>query len=373
MKAENFNINYPMIHQGTEKTEVVFYQTESELFENIANTETKHIYVTDSNIALLPEVKKFLDLQKSKNHPVVVLPSGEENKTLESVLTIVKAALEADFNRNSVFTGIGGGVITDMTAFASSIFKRGAKLELIPTSLLAMVDAACGGKTGCDFENYKNMIGSFYPAGKLYICAEFVQTLPESEYFSGLAEAIKTAMLYDKEMFEDFESKSDLIKERNPEILDKIIGKCVRAKAKIVEEDLTEKGLRMQLNLGHTFAHALETVAGLGAISHGCAVAWGCGRAVKLSEILGLASSEYSNRVFAMLEKYGYSTEAVHPVLKDGKSENQFDESELKNVLLKAMKKDKKNSSTTIRLVLQKDIANTEIQEIADSSIVQVL
>ena len=189
--AENFNINYPMIHQGTEKTEVVFYQNERELFSNIIDTENKHIYVTDSNIALLPEVKKFLDLQKFKNHPVVVLPSGEENKTLESVLTIVKAALEADFNRNSVFTGIGGGVITDMTAFASSIFKRGAKLELIPTSLLAMVDAACGGKTGCDFENYKNMIGSFYPAGKLYICAEFVQTLPESEYFSGLAEAIK--------------------------------------------------------------------------------------------------------------------------------------------------------------------------------------
>ena len=102
-------------------------------------------------------MKKFLDLQKSKNHPVVVLPSGEENKTLDSVLSIVKAALEADFNRNSVFVGIGGGVITDMTAFAASIFKRGAKLELIPTSLLAMVDAACGGKTGCDFENYKRI------------------------------------------------------------------------------------------------------------------------------------------------------------------------------------------------------------------------
>ena len=129
----------------------------------------------------------------------------------------------------------------------------------------------------------------------------------------------------------------------------------------------------MQLNLGHTFAHALETVAGLGAISHGCAVAWGCGRAIDLSVKLGLASENYKNRVFAMLEKYGYSVEKVHPVLKDGKSENQFDESELKNVLLKAMKKDKKNSSATIRLVLQRDIANTEILEIADSNIVQVL
>ena len=365
---KDFNINYPMIHQGTEKTEVFFYQNENQLFENIANTENKQIYVTDSNIALLSEVKKFLDLQKSKNHPVVVLPSGEENKTLDSVLSIVKAALEADFNRNSVFVGIGGGVITDMTAFAASIFKRGAKLELIPTSLLAMVDAACGGKTGCDFENYKNMIGSFYPAGKLYICAEFVQTLPESEYFSGLAEAIKTAMLYDKEMFEDFESKSDLIKERNPEILDKIIEKCVRAKAKIVEEDLTEKGLRMQLNLGHTFAHALETVAGLGAISHGCAVAWGCGRAIDLSVKLGLASKDYKERVFAMLEKYGYSVEKVHPVLVGKIAENQIAET-----LIKAMKKDKKNSSSTIKVVLQRDIKQTEIIQVADSEIAKVL
>ena len=365
---KNFNINYPMIHQGTEKTEVFFYQNENELFENIANTEDKQIYVTDSNIALLPEVKKFLDLQKFKNHPVVVLPSGEENKTLDSVLSIVKAALEADFNRNSVFVGIGGGVITDMTAFAASIFKRGAKLELIPTSLLAMVDAACGGKTGCDFENYKNMIGSFYPAGKLHICPEFVQSLPESEYFSGLAEAIKTAMLYDKEMFEDFESKSDLIKERNPENLDKIIEKCVRAKAKIVEEDLTEKGLRMQLNLGHTFAHALETVAGLGAISHGEAVAWGCGRAIDLSVKLGLASENYKNRVFAMLEKYGYSVEKVHPVLVGKIAENQIAET-----LIKAMKKDKKNSSSAIKVVLQRDIKQTEIIQVADSEIAKVL
>ena len=366
--AENFNINYPMIHQGTEKTEVFFYQNERELFSNIIDTENKHIYVTDSNIALLPEVKKFLDIQKAKNHPVVVLPSGEENKTLDSVLTIVKAALEADFNRNSVFVGIGGGVITDMTAFAASIFKRGAKLELIPTSLLAMVDAACGGKTGCDFENYKNMIGSFYPAEKLHICPEFVQSLPESEYFSGLAEAIKTAMLYDKEMFEDFESKSDLIKERNPEILDKIIEKCVRSKAKIVEEDLTEKGLRMQLNLGHTFAHALETVAGLGVISHGEAVAWGCGRAIDLSVKLGLASENYKNRVFAMLEKYGYSVGKVHPVLVGKIAENQIAET-----LIKAMKKDKKNSSATIRFVLQKDIKQTEIIQVADSEIAKVL
>ena len=365
---KDFNINYPMIHQGTEKTEVVFFQKESELFANIGNGENKHIYVTDSNIALLPEVKKFLDEQKAKNQVVVILPAGEENKTLDSVLTIVKAALEADFNRNSVFTGIGGGVITDMTAFASSIFKRGAKLELIPTSLLAMVDAACGGKTGCDFESYKNMIGSFYPAGKLYICSEFVQSLPESEYFSGLAEAVKTAMLYDEEMFEDFETKADLVRARNPELLDKIIEKCVRAKAKIVEEDLTEKGLRMQLNLGHTFAHALETVAGLGAISHGEAVAWGCGRAVELSQNLGLASETYKNRVFAMLKNYGYSTEALHPVLNGKIPENQ-----VKETLLFAMKKDKKNSSSTVRFVLQSDIKKTVIQEVSDSEVAKVL
>lgn len=365
---KDFNINYPMIHQGTEKTEVIFFRTENELFSLLERVEDKHIYVTDSNIALLPAVKNFLDLQKSKNHVVVILPAGEENKTLDSVLTIVKAALEADFNRNSVFTGIGGGVITDMTAFAASIFKRGAKLELIPTSLLAMVDAACGGKTGCDFENYKNMIGSFYPAKKLCICSEFVQSLPEGEYYSGLAEAIKTAMLYNKELFFDFENKSELVRGRNPEILEKIIENCVRAKAKIVEEDLTEKGIRMQLNLGHTFAHALETVAGLGAVSHGEAVAWGISRAIELSLILGLSSEIYKNQVFSILQRYGYSTTPIHPVLIGKTSENQ-----IKEILLKAMKKDKKNSSATIRLVLQKNIHQTIIKEISDSEIKKVL
>ena len=136
---------------------------------------------------------------------------------------IVKTALESGLQRGSIFVGIGGGVICDMTAFASSIFKRGAGLELVPTTLLAMVDAAVGGKTGCDFENYKNMIGTFYPASRLHVFGDFLQSLPESEYRSGLAETLKTALLYAPKLFHILQTQKEDVMERTPELIRQII------------------------------------------------------------------------------------------------------------------------------------------------------
>lgn len=358
MLLNAFNIEYPPINPGTDKTEVIFFDSKSEVLKKIENTTNKdcnNIFVTDSNVVKIPEVACFYE--KIKNQCCVFLEAGEENKTLDSALHIVKKAIDFGANRNSTFFGIGGGVVTDMTAFAASIFKRGAKLELIPTTLLGMVDASCGGKTGVDFDSYKNMIGTFFPAKRLLICSEFIETLSKVEYFSGLAEVLKTAMLYDKEVFELFKTERDKIIGREQEIVKKLIYSCIKAKSSIVEQDLTEKGIRMQLNFGHTFAHALESVLGLGKVPHGYAVAFGIEKATRVAEKLGLCDCFYRSEVLNVLQQY------------DWQVPKNFDS----NSLLNAMKKDKKNSSKKIKLVLQKGLCNTVIQEVDDKMILEVL
>ena len=284
------------------------------------------------------------------------------------MLTIVRTALERNFTRNCTFVAIGGGVLSDMTAFAASIFKRGIKVEFVPTTVLSMVDASVGGKTGCDIEGFKNMIGSFWPASKLYVWSNFALSLPENEYISGLAEAIKTAFLFDKEMLRLFEEEKDAIMKRDSSVLEKIIGACVRAKAKIVQEDPRENGRRAFLNLGHTFGHALEAAAGLGCITHGEAVAWGIGRAADLSLLMGLCSKEFAKKTKDIIASYGYDS-GQYPKVLSGEEKSLGIEK-----MLQAMKKDKKNTSLSqIRLTLQKGECDTIITTAKDSDIEQVL
>ncbi|MBQ9538344.1 MAG: 3-dehydroquinate synthase, partial [Treponema sp.] len=193
---------------GFHKTDIRFFSSNADLislYESKADSKLCRLFVTDETVAALPSVSPFVEKLKAsplENDALVILGPGESFKTIESVLTIVKAALERNFTRSSVFIGIGGGVITDMTGFAASIFKRGVQTEFVPTTLLADVDAAIGGKTGCDFESYKNMIGTFYPASCVNIWPSFVKSLSDREFASGLAEAIKTAFLFSRELLD---------------------------------------------------------------------------------------------------------------------------------------------------------------------------
>ncbi len=358
-------IPYPPIHIGTEKTNIICYDSAESLTQIRNNATGRKIYIADDTVCKLPAVKSILE-NIGNDSIVITIQSGETYKTIDTILKIVSEALEADMQRSSTFVGIGGGVVCDMTAFAASIFKRGARLELIPTTLLAMVDASIGGKTGCDFANYKNMIGSFYPAQSIHMASDFVQSQSKGEYFSGLAEVVKTAMLYDEELFSLMKEKKDAILARDTEIIKNMIFRCAGAKARVVEQDLTEKNIRMQLNLGHTFGHALESIVGLGSITHGEAVAWGMARAIALSEKLGLCSSEYKTEIFTVLESYGWCTEAVHPCVTLGNDE-------FPKALLNAMKKDKKNSSSKVRVILQKGFCDTVIQEVEDADVLGVL
>ena len=372
MKKE-LNISYPAIHNGTENSEIYFIEGTPDLVSlffgepNEANDGRRRFFVTDATVASLDCMKPFMASFSDEVHDkdaLCVLGSGEKYKTIESVLRIVSAAVEAGFTRKDVFVGIGGGVISDITAFAASIFKRGAKVQFVPTTLLSMVDASIGGKTGCDYGNVKNIIGTFYPAEKLFFFPEFIKSLPENQYNSGLAEAFKTALLFDSEMYEIFKRKAGPINSRETATMVDIIKRCAGAKAKIVQEDFTEQGVRAYLNLGHTFGHALESVAGLGSITHGAAVAWGIGRAAELAYKLDLCPCKYKDDILDILDFYGWDNKPEPECIQGGAIGER---------LISVMHKDKKNLSDKIRVIMQKEMCDTFIQEVDDKTILSVL
>ncbi|MBN2656123.1 MAG: 3-dehydroquinate synthase [Spirochaetales bacterium] len=287
----------------------------------------------------------------------VILPPGERAKSWSSVEQILERAVEASFGRDGCFCGIGGGVLCDMTAFAASVYMRGCSVILVPTTLLAMVDASLGGKSGIDFAGYKNMIGSFYPASEVRYCPELLKSLPDREYLSGLGEVIKTAMLGDRELFGILKEKRDLILAREPEVLKDIIRRCIMVKGLVVEEDLHEKGVRATLNLGHTFAHALESVSGFSDWSHGEAVAWGLLMAMETGVELGITDNYYAIEVRKMLEEYNFRLYA------------EFNPDEL----IDAMSQDKKKKGGVVNFILQERIEKTLIRTVERDILYRVL
>ena len=375
---DNFELLFPD-NSGFDKTDILFYSGKNDLCSLYLSAENKRnrLFVTDTNIAPLCTdfISHFTDenadnikapsIFKKGNDTLCILGAGEKYKTIENVLEIVRAALNSNFNRNCLFVAIGGGVLSDMTGFAASMFKRGVNVEFVPTTLLSDVDASIGGKTGCDFDSYKNMIGAFYPAKKIHIWNSFIQSLPQNEFISGLGEVVKTAFLFSPELTEILKTQKEKVMSRNEEVLQKIITICAKAKAKTVHEDFKEKGIRAYLNYGHTFGHALETVAGLGKISHGEAVAWGIGRALELSLDKNLCSAEFANECKSILFDYGFCTDPLPQIIKDIPNATL--------ALVSAMHKDKKNSGSCVKVILQKTGQSTFITEVQDNEIIEVL
>ena len=258
------------------------------------------LFVTDENTVKIAE-----NIRGKENISVCILKSGEENKNWQSVETILTAAKNAELGRDAVFIGVGGGVIGDLTGFAASVYMRGCRLVLVPTTLLAMVDASIGGKTGFDMFGIKNLAGSFYPAEIVYMPLQSLSTLPDRELKSGLAELIKTAVLSGDDFF-------DMLAETKKENLLKsgklltLIEKSVLYKGTVTSEDFRESGKRALLNLGHTFGHALEAAAGLGSLSHGEAVAWGIVQSCALGLLLGITPLKRAEKIKAVISSFGY-------------------------------------------------------------------
>lgn len=278
--------------------------------------------------------------------PKVVLGAGESHKLWPGIEEILNSAVSLELGRDSRFVGLGGGVVCDMAAFAASVYMRGCKITLIPTSLLAMVDASIGGKTGIDFAGYKNLVGAFYPADQVYISVDTLSTLPEREYMSGLGEVIKHALLGAEDLLDVLEANPEAVLARDASVIEMCILRSLDIKGNIVEQDLVESGVRAHLNFGHTFAHALESVAGFGVFSHGEAVAWGMSRALLAGVFAGVTDRSYAGRVVALLARYGYRT----GTLPKGITEDS---------ILSAMKRDKKRKRGALRFVLQRDFGDT--------------
>ncbi len=310
---------------STRKSEIFFASKEECL-----RIEREHSIVSDRNVAAL--LPFHLPLIRT-------LPNGEECKTFDICLAIIDSLLQKGIDRHHTLLGIGGGAVTDVTGFVASILFRGIPLILIPTTLLGMVDAAIGGKSGVNYAGYKNMIGSFYPAQEIRICSDFLSSLPMAEYKSGLAEVIKAAMIGDSELLRIMEEQSELVLQRDKDLLqEEILPRAIHVKVRIVQQDERDLGLRQVLNLGHSFAHGLESLTGLSTLRHGEAVAWGIRIAVQYAHAINFVDAAFVERINNLLDMYGYLQR--YPLVADE--------------LIQAMHWDKKRKNNQIVLILPK-------------------
>jgi 3-dehydroquinate synthase len=338
------NYNYRI---GNKQTTVRFLSKEELIKFNYQNV----LSVFDQN------TRNLFPLEISTDE--LVLEPGETTKNWESVEGIIKKAIKIGAARDSLFVGVGGGVVCDMVAFAGSVFMRGAEVILIPTTLLAMSDAALGGKTGIDFLGYKNMIGTFFPAKEVRICMDLIDTLPYREYMNGLGEIIKHGLLRDREILKILKNQHKLVKARDKAVLSELVDRSIKVKAWYVEQDAVESGIRAHLNLGHTFGHALESVSGFTAVSHGEAVVWGIIKALKTGIQMGLTDPSWLSEVLSITEKYSYNLDLPPGI-------NSMD-------LIEAFKKDKKKRDGSVHFVLQKGQGDTFLSTVDDELLLDIL
>ena len=233
----------------------------------------------------------------------VILPDGEQYKTLDAVNDIITALLNKRHGRNSCLVALGGGVIGDITGFAAACYQRGIDFIQIPTTVLAQVDSSVGGKTGVNHAAGKNMIGAFHQPRAVIADIAVLNTLNDREISAGLAEVVKYGLIRDEKFFDWLEENIEQLLNREPEALTYIIEQSCRNKAEVVAEDERESGIRAILNLGHTFGHAIETGLGYGEWLHGEAIALGMLMAADLSHRLGWITEEVIERIKQILIK----------------------------------------------------------------------
>ncbi len=235
------------------------------------------------------------------------MPAGERYKTPASLQKIYDIALENRLERSSTILALGGGVIGDMAGFAAATWLRGINFVQVPTTLLAMVDASIGGKTGVNHPHGKNLIGAFHQPKLVLIDPQVLKTLPAREFRAGMAEVIKYGIIWDAELFEKLEQSQrlDQLRYLRDELLQEILIRSCQAKAHVVSKDEKESGLRAILNYGHTIGHAVESLTGYKVVNHGEAVAIGMVAAGQIAVALGMWDQAASDRQLALIEKTG--------------------------------------------------------------------
>lgn len=306
------------------------------------------LIVHDSNVVAHAESAYALLQDVNFECRRVEIPPGEQEKCLARVSALYDVLAEMRADRQTVVVAVGGGVVGDLAGFVAATFNRGLPFVQIPTTLLAMVDSSVGGKVGINHPRGKNLIGAFHQPVGVWIDVGVLDTLPEREYRSGLAEVVKYGVILDADFFAFLEEHIQQLLGRDRKTLEAIIRRSCELKADVVRQDEREEtGLRAILNYGHTFAHAFETVAGYGTWLHGEAVAAGMVCASRLAESLGRIDSLTTRRQRELLAALGLPVAPERTWSADA--------------LIEVMRSDKKNVGGKLRFVLPSKLGSCEL------------
>lgn len=297
--------------------------------------------VADSNTAPLYSYTLLEQLHRAGvEASVVILPAGEETKCAAQLARLYDAFLNAHLTRADLVIALGGGVVGDITGYAACTYLRGVHFVQVPTTLLAQVDSSVGGKVAINHPRGKNLLGAFYQPELVLVDCDTLKTLDARQVGAGLGEVIKYGCIYDRALFERLESLGT--RERLMPVLDEVIARCCAIKAEYVRLDPHDHGVRMQLNFGHTLAHALENAMGYGTLLHGEAVSIGMVAAARWGETLGITPAGTAERIRAVLEGYELMTEVPAGLSAQA--------------LAATMALDKKAEGSTVRTVLLTEI-----------------
>lgn len=276
-------------------------------------------------------------LRLSDGRRVLILKDGESAKNLASFESLCRSLTRAGADRRARIVAVGGGVVGDVAGYVAASYLRGISLVHLPTTLVAQVDSAIGGKTGVNLPEGKNLVGAFYPPHLVLADPFLLRTLPPREFRGGLAEVIKYGVIADKALFLFLEQNLEGLLKRDPDALSRVITRCAEIKARVVSRDERESGLREILNFGHTFGHALENITGYKRFQHGEAVAWGMMAAALLGHEAGITPPNVTARIISLVRRVGHLP--AWPRVSPG-------------AVLRAMGRDKKARGGKLRFVL---------------------
>lgn len=309
---------------------------------------THAVVITDQNVVTPHANTAVASLQTTGARvDLITVAAGESSKSVAQANELWNELARIKADRKTLIVAVGGGVIGDLAGFIAATYTRGLPFVQVPTTLLAQVDSSVGGKVGVNLPSAKNMVGAFWQPQGVLIDTAVLDTLPEREYRSGLAEVVKYGVILDAEFFEYLETHVEALNRRDPAVLRSVVARCCRLKADVVEQDEREEtGLRAVLNYGHTFAHALETVTSYGVLLHGEAVSIGMMCAARLAVALGKIPTEFVARQEALLE-------ALRLPVNVPKVERQ--------AVLEAMGRDKKVEHGKLRFVLPTRLGHVEL------------
>ncbi len=310
--------------------------------------DRKVLLVTNSTVAPL-YLEQGIAAIGHEQYETLILADGEQYKNHQTWMSILNKLVEMRADRNCCLLALGGGVIGDMTGFAAAAYMRGVDFVQVPTTLLAQVDASVGGKTGINHPQGKNLIGAFHQPQAVIIDTNTLNTLPDREYRAGLAEVVKYGLIIDPEFFDWLIAHTDALNNRDVEIVQYAIYRSCEIKAEIVAADEREGGVRALLNLGHTFAHAIETATKYTRYLHGEAVAIGMYLAAVYSEDSSLSTEKIAAKSETLMKNLGLETRL--PVDLDV------------NQLVDLMKLDKKVINGRLRLIVMESIGKAFIQD----------